>query len=258
MKRKKLEFHYRMFKLPILSPEGVYVAFPFKLEEGKLYFEAQGGLVSPGVNQLEGSSSDWNAIQNFAAVRNQNAQIVFTSKDMPLVQFGDLNIGRYYYRLNPQTNHIYSWVLNNYWVTNFKAEQQGELRWSYSIGSSTNPTNTWSTRFGWSDRVPLQARVIWPSLNAEESKMQTKSFIDLKTPNLLLVNCSPAMNGKDIILHIREVEGGHTHLDVDMLLRQSGSFSATEVNVLEEEIKKLQGEIHIDHFETMFIRLEFE
>lgn len=255
---KKLEFLYRMFKLSVLSPEGVYVAFPFKLEEGKLYYEAQGGLVSPGVNQLEGSSSDWNAIQNFATVKNQNAQIIFTSKGMPLVQFGDLNIGRYYYRLNPKTNHIYSWVLNNYWVTNFKAEQQGELRWTYAIGSSKNPTNTWSTRFGWNDRVPLQARVIWPFLTAVESKTQNQSFIDLIAPNLLLVNCSPAMDEKNIILHIREVEGEHTHLDVDSLLRQSGALSATEVNVLEEEIKKLQGEIHIDRFKTMFIRLEFE
>ncbi|MCP5538504.1 MAG: hypothetical protein H7A51_20025 [Akkermansiaceae bacterium] len=256
---KKIEFHYRMFKLPVISPEGVYVTFPFQLDQGKLFYEAQGGLVSPGVNQLEGSSSDWNAIQNFAAVKNPDAQIIFTSKDMPLVQFGDLNIGRYYYRLKPRTNHIYSWVLNNYWVTNFKAKQEGELRWSYSIGSTNNAGNAWSTRFGWGDRVPLQARVLWPSSKAGESTARSRSLVGLTAPNLLLVNASPSLDRQGVILHVREVEGAHhTHLDIQALLRQTGASAATEVNVLEEDIKKLTGEIHINRFETKFIRLDFE
>jgi len=37
-----------MIKLPVTSPESGYVAFPFDLEEGKLAFEAQGGVVYPG------------------------------------------------------------------------------------------------------------------------------------------------------------------------------------------------------------------
>ncbi len=115
-----------MNKQAVYSSESVYISFPFHLLGGKLFYEAQGGLVSPDVNQLEGSSSDWNAIQNFAAVRNMDAQIVFGTKDIPLVQFGDINIVRYYYRLKPKTNHIYSWALNNYWGTNFKAAQEDE------------------------------------------------------------------------------------------------------------------------------------
>ncbi len=254
---KKIEFLYRMFKLPVINPEGVYVAFPFKLEEGELFYEAQGGIVSPGKNQLEGSSSDWNAIQNFAGVRNQEDQIVFTSNDMPLVQFGDLNIGHYYYRLKPKTNHIYSWVLNNYWVTNFKAQQQGELRWSYAIGSSKKNSIENATAFGWSDRVPLQARVIWPKSKAINSKAYSKSLINLNVPNLLVVNISPSLDNNGIILHIRELEGKHTHLNIDDLLNQTQANLASQINVLEEKMKDLRGEIHVDHFETIFIMLEF-
>lgn len=256
--KKKIEFLYRMFKLPTTNPEGVYVAFPFKIEEGELFYEAQGGIVSPGKNQLEGSSSDWNAIQNFAGVRNKDIQVMFACKDMPLVQFGDLNIGHYYYRLKPKTNHIYSWVLNNYWVTNFKAEQQGELCWSYAISSSKNNSTTAATHFGWGDRVPLQARVIWPKLKANTSKAYSKSLININASNLLLVNVCPSMDGSGIILHIRELEGVHTHLDINDLLNQTGAISAIKVNVLEEKIKDLNGKIHIDHFETVFIKLELD
>jgi len=225
-----------MFKLPVFTPEGVYVSFPFQLDSGQLAFEAQGGVVYPGKNQLEGTSSDWNTIQNFAAVKSRDAQIVFGSKDMPLVQFGGLNIGRYYYRLHPKTNHIYSWVLNNYWVTNFKASQQGELRWTYSITSSDDNSDIFATKFGWGDRVPILSRIILPKKNAEKAKPVSRSLINLNVPNLLLVNTTPSADKKGIILHLREIEGDHAILDIRRILEETGATSAWEVNVLEEEM----------------------
>ena len=86
----------------------------------------------------------------------------------------------------------------------------------------------------------------------------SQSFFDLMAPNLLLVNASPSMDNLGIILHLREVEGAHTHLDIHALLQQTGAVAASEVNVLEEEIKKLDGEIHVHHFQTLFIKLSFD
>ncbi|MEN8202357.1 MAG: glycoside hydrolase family 38 C-terminal domain-containing protein [Bacteroidota bacterium] len=257
-RQKKIDLLYRMVKLPVFTPEGIYVSFPFKLEGGKLAFEAQGGLVYPGVNQLAGSSADWNTIQNFAAVKSRDAQIVFTSKDVPLVHFGDINIGRYYYRLKPETNHIYSWVLNNYWVTNFKASQQGELRWSYSITSSADPSTSFATHYGRSESVPLLSRIKMPSGSADKTGLVSRSLMDLDVPNLLLVNSTLSMDGKGIILHLREVEGGHAILDTRRLQEETGATSIEEVSVLEEELSVLTGPLLIEHFETRFIRLSFD
>lgn len=257
-RQKKIDLLYSMVKLPVFTPEGVYVAFPFKLEGGRLAFEAQGGVVYPGVNQLAGSSADWNTIQNFAAVQSDKAQIVYTSKDIPLVHFGDINIGRYYYRLKPETNHIYSWVLNNYWVTNFKASQQGELRWSYSLTSSADPSDMFATRFGKGERTPLLSRVMLPSASADTTELLARSLIDLNVPNLLLVNTTPSMDGKGIILHLREVEGGHAILDVRRLQEETGAESIEEVSVLEERLGLLSAPLLIEHYETRFIKLSFE
>jgi alpha-mannosidase len=256
-KQKKIELHYRMVKLPVYTPEGVYVAFPFALEGGKLAFEAQGGVVYPGVNQLAGSSADWNTIQNFAAVQSKDAQIVFTSRDIPLVHFGDINIGRYYYRLRPKTPHMYSWVLNNYWVTNFKASQQGELRWSYGITSSSDPSTIFATHFGKGERVPLLSRVLLPSSGARDTELVSRSMLDLDVPNLLLVNAMPSLDEKGIVLHLREVEGDHAILDVRKLQEETGAKAIEEVNVLEEPISLLTTPLLIEHFETRFIRLTF-
>ena len=256
--QKKIELHYRMFKLGVQDPEAVYVAFPFKLERGRLAFEAQGGVVYPGKNQLEGTSSDWNTIQNFASVRNRKGQILFVSKDIPLVHFGDINTGRYYYRLKPKTNHIYSWVLNNYWVTNFKASQEGELRWSYSITSSDDSSDQYATQFGWGERAPFLSRVKLSTKSSHGKATLARSVIDLGVPNLLLVDAAPAMEGNAIVLHLREVEGGHAILDIEGLLKTTGATSATEVNVLEEELRVLNASLRIDHYGSRFVRLDFE
>ena len=247
-----------MVKLPVVSPEGVYVAFPFKLSGGTLAFEAQGGVVYPGMNQLEGTSSDWNTIQNFAAVKNDDSQIVFVSDEIPLVQFGDINTGRYYYRLKPKSNHVFSWVLNNYWVTNFKASQEGELRWTYEITSSNDNSDMFATKFGWGERVPLKSRVMLPIKGIAKTKLVSRSLMNLNVANLLLVNTSLAMDGKGIILHVREVEGGHAIVDIGRLLEETGATSIKEVNVLEEELADLTAPFLIEHYETKFLKLDFK
>lgn len=256
--QKKIEFLYSMIKLPVTSPEGVYVTFPFKLDGGRLAFEAQGGVVYPGINQLEGSSSDWNTIQNFAAVKGDNSQIVFVSNEIPLVQFGAINTGRYYYRLKPKTNHIYSWVLNNYWVTNFKASQGGELQWTYSITSSDDNSDMFATKFGWGSRVPLKSRIMLPTVGAEKTDLVSRSLININVPNLLLVNTSLSVDGKGIILHLREVEGDHAILDIRRLLEETGATSAQEINILEVELSQLTTPLLIEHYETKFVKLNFE
>jgi alpha-mannosidase len=255
---KKIELHYQMVKLPVYRPEAVYIAFPFQLDGGQLAFEAQGGIVYPGKNQLAGSSADWNTIQNFAAVQNEEEQVVFVSRDIPLVHFGDINIGRYYYRLHPRTKHLFSWVLNNYWVTNFKASQQGELRWSYVITSSSDKSDGFATRFGWGKRVPLLTRLISPVSSREESERSTPSLRSLDLPNLLLVNLSPSVERKGVVLHLREIEGDHAILDIRRLQEETGARSIEEINILEEVLGSLEGPLLIEHYETKFIRLNYD
>ena len=255
--QKKIEFLYQMIKLPVSSPESIYIAFPFDLDGGKLTYEAQGGIVYPGINQLEGSSSDWNAIQNFATVKGNKSQIVFVSSEIPLVQFGAINTGRYYYRLKPATNHIYSWVLNNYWVTNFKASQGGELQWTYSITSSADHSDMFATKFGWGDRVPLKSRIMFPTQGTTKTELVSRSLINIDVPNLLLVNTSLSADGKGVILHLREVEGKHAILDIRRLLEETNASSVLEVNILEEELSLLKAPLLIEHYETKFIKLNF-
>ena len=253
--QKKIELHYKMKKLPVFTPEAVYVSFPFKLDQGKLAFEAQGGVVNPGKNQLEGSSSDWNTLQNFASVKNQKEQIVFVSDEIPLVQFGAINTGRFYYRLNPKTNHIYSWVMNNYWVTNFKASQLGELRWHYDITSGSDTSDSFAARFGREERIPFAARLQYAGTNSDSALPASKSLLNLQQDNILLVNVTLSADKKGVILYLRETEGKSTTISVKNMVELNQMTEATEVNILEDPIEKQIETIKFSPYETKYIHL---
>ncbi len=233
-KEKRIEFTYSLFKLPVTTAEAIYVAFPFSLPDSHLLFEAQGGMVAPGRDQLEGTSSDWNTIQSFASVRGTGSQILFSSVEMPLVQFGGINTGKYDYISNPKHPWIFSWPMNNYWTTNFRALQEGEHKWTYAITSTANTSNVSATRFGWDNQVPMLTRV-QPAGNSD-IPMESVSFFDLETPGLLLVSCKPAFDGSGIVLHLREVNGSTIQIPSDSILKRNPAKSITEVSVTESKI----------------------
>jgi hypothetical protein len=201
---KRIDLVFRARKVGVNDPEAVYVGFPFYVPGGSLVFEAQGGIVRPGQDQLPGTASDWNTVQNFAAVRSPDAQIVLVSDEIPLMQFGGINTGRYQYETKPASQQVFSWVLNNYWTTNFRSSQEGGMTWSYSLTSGRDAGNGTATRFGWGARVPLVARVL-SGTGETAGGGGSRSLWPFKPSAILLVSCRPA--GEGVILHLREVEG---------------------------------------------------
>ena len=91
------------------APEAVYVAFPFQQPDFKVVYEAQGGYVTPGENQIPGSASDWQTVQNFISLRNPEGQILYGSSEAPLVQLGEINLGKWQEIASVKKPHIFSW-----------------------------------------------------------------------------------------------------------------------------------------------------
>ncbi len=246
---KRVELVYQGRKQRVTEPEGVYVALPFDLPSGHLEFEAQGGAVVPGVDQLPGTASDWNTIQAYAAIRSPHGEIVLVSEDAPLVQFGGINTGRFEYAGRPASNQIFSWVLNNYWVTNFCASQEGELRWKYRITSTSATARGTAARFGWSERIPLVASMLPAAANPVAASAPVTLGLD--TPNLLLVAAGPAAEGRAALLHLREIGGEKTTLpergDAD------GRIRYRSANAIGEDI---EGALFIPPLGTRFLAAE--
>ena len=203
---KKIEVVYRLRKKAVTDPEAVYIAFPYEVENGKIHLDVPGGNIEAGVDQIKGSSNDWYTVQNFATARNGNSQVVMGSQEIPLMQFGAINTGRYKAGAVPQTTNMYSWSMNNYWVTNFNADQMGELQWSYFITSSEDNSTAFATQFAWENRIPFLTRVLQANEDSKE-QLAPASILKIVPENLLLVNMRPVEGENAVMLQLREING---------------------------------------------------
>ncbi|GHT58890.1 hypothetical protein AGMMS50239_04320 [Bacteroidia bacterium] len=249
---KRIELNYAVKKSPITEPDGIYVAFPFKLDKAKLYFDVQGGVVCSGENQIEGTASDWNTVQNFVAARNGKSQFIVGSDKAPLFQMGGICTGQYQRKKVYEKPHVYSWVTNNYWTTNFRASQEGELRWSYYLTSTDDVSNSKAYRFGWGSRVPIYARVT-PEGKPNELPLAYSSF-RFNNDNFLMTSITPSISNGYVLLNVRELDGKQTKMQ--LLDNNNKALNFSIVNLIEEPIEENLKEIDFLPFGNKFIKIK--
>jgi len=238
----RIELHYNLQKRRVLQPEGIYVAFPFGPSDGRILYETLGGIAAPAEDILPGAASDWQTMQGFAAVQWKGAQAVLSSDEIPLVQFGELNLGKFQRETRVPRPHVFSWVMNNYWTTNFRASQEGEFRWSYALTTSDRPSRGAATRFGAAQRVPLLGRVV-PGGGAGPV-WERRSLSPVDSPDLILVAARPLEEGLGATFHLREVEGRGGELGVNAAALGS-NFDVRACDVLGEAREAGEGQLRI-------------
>ncbi|WP_147678055.1 glycoside hydrolase family 38 N-terminal domain-containing protein [Algibacter pacificus] len=251
---KRIDFAFELKKKPITDPESFYIAFPFELDDANIHFEISGGPMEAGVEQVPGSANDWNTVQNFVQIKNDKEQIILVSPEAPIMQFGDINTGRFEYGAVPKSNNLFSWPMNNYWTTNFNADQRGMYTWTYNLTSTNDNRAKTATKFGWENRVPFLARVI-PASPIEKQATNSLSILSNIPDNVLIINATPLENESAIILHLREV-GGLDSAFIPKLFSDK-PVKLFEANVIGEEIKET-SELSIKALENKFFKLTWK
>ncbi|MDR1373230.1 MAG: glycosyl hydrolase family 38 [Dysgonamonadaceae bacterium] len=211
---KRVEIVYSLRKKSVTDPEAVYISFPFEAANGKIHLDVPGGTIEAGKDQIPGSVNDWYTVQNFASALSDSGQTVISSREIPLMQFGAINTGRYIRDAVPQSANMYSWPMNNYWTTNFNADQMGGTVWSYVISSSSSNTVAYSTRFSRENNIPLLTRVLPASVSGKTDVTPPVSLLEIMPQNLLLVTMIPVAGENAAILQLREIEGKPARLNI--------------------------------------------
>lgn len=181
---KLLEIRNRVWKQRSYEKEAAYFAFPFALKPVAIELEGPGYVVEPG-KQLPGSAHDFYAVHSHALVRDDRLAIVLAPLDAPLVSVGDMNHDRWLERLDVGDGHLYSYVFNNSWYTNFPLAQEGDFLFRYRLTSQA-PSRVDAARFGWEASEELV------SVPVEEGQGYGKlpeaaSFFELDTESVFVV-----------------------------------------------------------------------
>ena len=204
---KRVDIVNRLKKEETTEPEAAYFAFPFRVDGWRLRFEAADAVMAPEAEQLPGTTRDWHTVQHWVEAAAPKQTVVWSPVEAPLVQFGDINTCKWLRKLDLKNPWIFSYPLNNYWMTNFKASQGGTLVFRYSLTSRAGgPDAVASSRFGWEVHTPLVAAWI-PANGAGALPADGTSFFEVDKPNVLIQAVKRADDGEGVVLRLREMAG---------------------------------------------------
>jgi hypothetical protein len=235
---KRIDISNLLSKELTYAKEGVYFAFPFAAREPTIRYEVPAGIVNANTDMLPGACLDWFAVQHFVEVGAADAAIAWATPDAPLVCFQDLNRGRWQTRLPMVNGHLYAYVMNNYWHTNYQAGQGGETRFRFAISSHDRADSVASARFGWGVSTALQAVPVLQPNPTGPLTAAAASLISVAEPQVIIIGSKQADEGQALIVRLWDVSGQATtaHLRLDPHLPAT---QATACSLVEEPLHPL-------------------
>jgi hypothetical protein len=162
-------------KEKIYTPEGVHLGFPFNVPEGVIHFDLGYGIYRPEADQLNAACRNYFTPEKWVDISNQDYGVTLVSKDAPLFETGEITTDANAYgwlstaRLS---NTVYSYVMNNYWGTNYKATQDGVVSFRYSLHPHGMFNSSEAEKLATQECEPL---VVVPA--AENSKEKAPLFL---------------------------------------------------------------------------------
>jgi alpha-mannosidase len=260
---KRAEILNTLQKEEVRDQEAVYFAFPFAAQKPGFEYQIQNGWVRPNVDQLPGACREWFATQNLVHIRDGSFSIVWATPDAPLMTLTDIDRGRWLKHLEIKNGHVFSYVMNNYWWTNYKAVQGGDFSFRYYITSGEELTREGLSRFDVDTRTPVFA---YPFLSPPTLQPQGQirgpnqgSLLTLEAPNLEFVTFKKAEDGKGYILRLKEVAGRTGEAEVSFpLLRIDKAYLCNGVEAVLRELQSTQTSVSVPYDANRYITVRLE
>ncbi len=248
---KKIEFNNHVLKDEVYKKEGVYFAFPLAVREPQFSYEVQNGVVDPAKDMIRGAGLEWFSSQNWISVSEPGVAVSLVNKDSFLWTLGDIVRGTWPTNFGKRSANIFSYVMNNYWNTNYIAAQGGEFTFRYVLTSAKDLDQAALSRMGWEENTPLERSLVKAQdkvAPVENSLPAAKmSFLQVNDPSIFLSAWKQAEDGEGSVLRFIELGGRRAHVSINVPLLKSAS--ALSCNAVEECNQSLAGEANKFNFE---------
>lgn len=121
--------------------ESVNFAFPFNVPGGRMLLDLPFGVIEPEADQMPSACKNWFTAGRFADVSAADRGITWVTLDAPLVQVGGITATLLNSQSDPDvwrarvepTQALYAWVMNNHWGTNYRAYQEGQVKFRFVL-----------------------------------------------------------------------------------------------------------------------------
>src|SRR5690606_25869073 len=122
-----------------VHPEATYLLYPFNVPDAVARYDVGGQSVIPGEEQLPRVCRDYFTVQGWVDFSNDERGVTIAVPDNPMVQLGDFHFGHYQPDFQLERAMLLGWVTNNYWGTNFRAQQAWLVQARYRIQAHEGP-----------------------------------------------------------------------------------------------------------------------
>lgn len=121
-------------KFRVREKESLHLAFPFRLTSPTVRIGVGDAWISPEQGQLPGSNRDFFSVQRWLDLSDASGGVTLSSPQGALFEVGSLideRLGQSGYKKWLDRNHsapvVFLYAMNNYWHTNYKADQPGPV-----------------------------------------------------------------------------------------------------------------------------------
>jgi alpha-mannosidase len=183
----------------------------------------------------------WFTVQKWMAANDARLAVGIVPLDAPVATFGDITRGDWPAEFHPTSSTIFSYIMNNYWLTNSPGVQGGAFRFRYVITSDDHLDPVALTRLGWNSMEPaIVNHVIRQDKVGNPDRPlppEATSFISVSSPDVALVAWKLAEDGKGTVLRLQEMAGKSTETTLELL--HAAIRSASLCNAVEDRLQDL-------------------
>ena len=188
-----------MDKKNVYEPEGIHLAFPFCVPGGVLRMDVPWAVVRPEVDQLAGACKNYFTVQRWVDVSNGRLGVTCATIDAPMIEIGRITcdareVG--WLKTSEPSTTWYSYVMNNYWETNYKASQEGVTAFRYALRPHGAYDQKDVQRFGIERSQPL---IVVP---VKAAAPVLSSLFRVTPPGVVATVCKPSDDGNAWIIRL--------------------------------------------------------
>ena len=253
-----LEMEVIVDKQPNGAPHGLYLPFPVALDDDwHCHFETAGAAVRLDDEQLPYASRGYVTTQRWIRIADGRSEMTVACPDAPLWQVGGFTFGRHQDpdgRVPRGRPTLIAWLTNNYWMTNFQADQGGRLRFRFWLVPGRARPLGEAVQDALSHCRPLAAHVF---AGRGDVRQKAGTLLDTDFGPLILTRLEAA--GRGIALTLLNPEDR----PIDAVIR-AGSFRPARAwrtsldGERQDEIKVDGGEVRLPVAARAWTRLELD
>ncbi|MGL4942820.1 MAG: polysaccharide lyase family protein [Thermoguttaceae bacterium] len=235
-------------------PEGTFFGFPFNVPDGTWRVDTPWAMVEVERDQISGANKNYYTVQRYCTLAARDFGVNWVTIDANMLQFAPilftkawgLKEWRETFGEHGPGGTLYSWLCNNHWETNYKAGQEGELRFEYWVWGYVNRyENAQAQLFA---RSVHQPPLLMPACD------NVASFLTTDNGFIGVTSLRPCRDASGAVL-VRLFNMSQEPQEATLTFRDTKATVWTS-NPLEDCVEKVSNKVSLVPFETVTLRVE--